>query len=547
MSARRGAEALLASAAVLLGACGRGSGPVGPSLSLAGPVARVGREGVALVHRFENHSSALVAWRRAGVRDRIVLHVDGHSDFDWLPDGAVARIAGTSADGLRELELHPYDASPDTVRKFGIWNFLYPAARLGIVREIVWVVPDGTAEAREGLSALLRAMLFDKIHMVSVEEAQSFRIEGGRAHGRLLGVPITICRLADLPAVREPVLLDVDLDFFTTRSAATLQVLESPWTTPSALVRSLGERGVATDLATLSMSTTGGFMPPQCRWLGRAMEDALREPGASPGDEADRLEADSARARGDLGRAEQIYRKLAEGGASDGSAWYGLARLLEATGRIEDARRARARAVQLDPLLEHAELFEADRLWFARDFEGAVRGYRRYLAQMPGSPYAGYALRRTAGVLALLGRTAEAVEVYRQALAVAPDHADTRMNLGLALLDAGDLAGAVEQLRAARRIEPEWGTYAMALGSALMRAGRLDEGLAEVSFAVSRRPTWAQARVQLAAGLVLAGRSGPAVEHARLAAWLEPESPLVRSLVSELRRRGLWSGMGPPR
>lgn len=547
MSAKRGSAALLVAAGAVLAACGRGGGPAERSPSLAGPAARVGIEGIARIHRFENHSSALLAWRRAGVRNRVVLHVDGHADFDWLPDDAVARIAGASADGLARLELHPYDASADTVRKFGIWNFLYPAARLGIVREIVWVVPDATFEAQDGLVALLRAMLFDKLHMVSIEEAQGFRIEGGRAAGRLLGVPITICRLGDLPPIREPVLLDVDLDFFTTRSAATLEVLESPWTTPSRLVRGLGERGISADIATLSMSTTGGFTPPRCRWLGRAMEDVLREPGSTAGDETRRLEAESVRARGELVRAEEIYRELVGREASDGSAWYGLARVLEAAGRLEESGGARARAVALDPLLEHAELFEADRLRLSRDFEGAMRGYRRYLAEKPDSPYASYALRRIAGVLGLLGRTAEAVEVYLQALALAPDHADTRMNLGLALLDAGNLVRAIEELRAARRIEPEWGTYAMFLGSALMRAGRPDEGLAEVSFAVSRRPTWAQARVQLAAALVLTGRAAPAVEHARLAAWLEPDSPLVHGLLSELRRRGLWSGKGSPR
>lgn len=526
-------------------ACGGSGGSAPEAPSLAGPAVPVGREAPGTVRLFENHSSALVAWRTADLRGRIVLHVDGHVDFDWLPDDAISRIASAGPTELARFEIHPYDGSRDTVRKFGIWNFLYPAFRLGIVREIVWVVPDGTYEGDEGLVELLRTTVFDKMHGVSVKEAEGFRIEAGRAVGRIAGVPITICRLADLPEIREPVLLDIDCDFFTTRSARTLEVVEVPWTTPQELVGILRDRGIATDFATISVSSFGGFTPPVCRWLAPAVEEALLRPQPPVEPVRRRIEAESSRARGELARAEQAYRALTDSDRSDASAWYGLSRVLEASGRAEEAREARSRAVELDPVLAHGELMEADRLWLSKAFEGALEAYRGYLESSPRSPYAGYALRRIAGVLSILGRTAEAVDVYREAISISPDHADTRMNFGLALLDLGRVAEAMEQLRAARRIEPEWGTYAMALGSSLARGGKLEEALAEFSFAVSRRPTWAQARAQLAAGFLLAGREGEALEHARIAEWLEPRSPLVRALRAELARRGIGRPASP--
>ena len=110
----------------------------------SGRAVAIGTEPVARVHLYENHSSALIAWRTAEVRNRVVVHFDGHLDFDWIPDETVARIAAATPEELSDLQSHPYALDNDAYTKFGDSNFMYAAARLGIVRKLIWVVPDAT-------------------------------------------------------------------------------------------------------------------------------------------------------------------------------------------------------------------------------------------------------------------------------------------------------------------------------------------------------------------------------------------------------------------
>ncbi len=70
------------------------------------------------------------------------------------------------------------------------------------------------------------------------------------------------------------------------------------------------------------------------------------------------------------------------------------------------------------------------------------------------------------------GRLAQAITAYRQALGLAPDHADAQRNLAAALLMGGDIPGAREGFRRAIALLEEQGQQAQARELAL-RAGAL--------------------------------------------------------------------------
>ncbi|HEX4826444.1 MAG TPA: tetratricopeptide repeat protein [Candidatus Polarisedimenticolaceae bacterium] len=508
---------ITAGAVVLPLACGTGGRA--PERSTAG--SKIGIEPLSQVHLYENHSSSLIAWRRAGAQGRIVVHLDGHADLDWLPDATIARIAAADPDELPHLELHPYVLDGTTHQRFAIWNFLYPAARLGVMRSYVWVVPDGTLPDAGAAEALVQGLVLRKMQKVTLDEAHSLHREGRVIRGTILGVDTTICELADLPVFDEPVLLDVDLDFLTTRSATTQEVTEAPWIDPASLVARLRAKRLRADLATVSYSTFGGFLPPSCRWLGRAMTDALE------GD----VDAATQRAAVYAREAEARVQALPD----DAAAWYALSLAEARAGRSAERETARARAVALDPVLSDAGLFEADALFINGRWADALAAYRDYRRAHPIGPFTVYGLRREASCLARLRRDDEAIATLRRVVAEAPQHGDSRLELGVLLRESGDVEGAVAEFREARRILPDQGSYAMALGTGYAREGRVDDALSELADAVRLRPTWAAAQANLGGLLIEAGRPAEAAVHLDAAAFLDPGDPAIRDLRARVK------------
>jgi cytochrome c-type biogenesis protein CcmH/NrfG len=107
-------------------------------------------------------------------------------------------------------------------------------------------------------------------------------------------------------------------------------------------------------------------------------------------------------------------------------------------------------------------------------------------------PVRAQALRRVlAAHLVALGRGPEAVEAYREAVALQPGDAEARLRLGRALLLlAGEADEAVAELQAALRLEPRRAEAYGLLGSALLSLGQLPESAAAFAEAEKLDPAY---------------------------------------------------------
>lgn len=187
---------------------------------------------------------------------------------------------------------------------------------------------------------------------------------------------------------------------------------------------------------------------------------------------------EAARKSGDLNRAAELYRQATATAPRDPQNWYNLAVTLREADRPREAAQALREALRLDP--GHAEAHNA--LGILHIFEGELPAARDQLARAvaldPRNAAAqnnlGNALRalsqvalaehhyreairlapRYADPLNGLGvllvehdRAREALPLFDRALALAPGFHEVRLNRGVALQAAGDLAGAVEAYR----------------------------------------------------------------------------------------------------
>jgi tetratricopeptide (TPR) repeat protein len=224
--------------------------------------------------------------------------------------------------------------------------------------------------------------------------------------------------MAALPALDEPALLDVDVDylFHTARHRrARPWPNRTPLQWPAALCRELDLRVPHRAAVTIATSLTGGFTPVAWQHLGREIASRLdRAAAAVPFRAFECLEEAAAHlAVGDLARAESACGAAVAAAPSDAAAYVHLAGVRHARGDVDGGRRVFAQALALDPSYRHP--FRTRGFWFLRHdrVRDAAAEFADGLALDPGDHHARLGI---AMVAIRRRRAAEALEGAEQAL-----------------------------------------------------------------------------------------------------------------------------------
>lgn len=135
----------------------------------------------------------------------------------------------------------------------------------------------------------------------------------------------------------------------------------------------------------------------------------------------------------------------------------------------------------------------ADRLAAGGDADGAIEVWSEVAAHHPSDAAAQRAL---GALLGRQGRLDDAAEHLERALALEPD-AGTWSNLGVVRLQRGDEAGALDAFRAATGLDPDHLGAASNLAALLLRRGEIDEAQGWFERALAVDPTDRGARAGL--------------------------------------------------
>jgi tetratricopeptide (TPR) repeat protein len=152
--------------------------------------------------------------------------------------------------------------------------------------------------------------------------------------------------------------------------------------------------------------------------------------------------------------------------------------------------------------------------------------YRRVIDSEGGHAVANYGLALLCG---LQGRLPEAVEAYREAIAIRPDFTDAYINLGTTCLALGHPEDAIALYRQAIAIDPENAMAHCNLGKALQDLGRIDEAVESYQHAITCEPNAAVAHVNLGAALLERRAWDDAAAISRRAIALQPDSALAHA------------------
>ncbi|MFC1524497.1 tetratricopeptide repeat protein [Thermodesulfobacteriota bacterium] len=217
----------------------------------------------------ENHKQALSHWAAKGVRNAVLVNLDAHDDIGRISPEKMDQIGGILArvadDGTNKL-------SRDLGTLVGDADFIYAAAKFGIVREVYWVVPfffQQTPDIKGRLINMLGEFGF------SLQDIGTFTMRGDRFSGEIDGISLHLCDLDSLPEFQEPVLLSIDVDFIPVMAANTGERLIDA---VRGIVNGLARKEFQVGDVSIAYSSDGAYVSTCHRWVGDLIVDLLGHP-----------------------------------------------------------------------------------------------------------------------------------------------------------------------------------------------------------------------------------------------------------------------------
>ena len=172
--------------------------------------------------------------------------------------------------------------------------------------------------------------------------------------------------------------------------------------------------------------------------------------------------------RGEIDRADGLYRRILSKSPRHAGALTQLALIEQARGSIGQARKLLEKAASVEPDNPSVRNGLGQVLLAQDQPEAAVEEFR---AATSSEPNYGPAWHNLGLVQAMRGDFGAAVESFRKALPSSPGDAKLLLNLGHALGETGAFDDAVEVLLSAVRLQPAVPQIRLALGDVLMHAG----------------------------------------------------------------------------
>lgn len=304
----------------------------------------------------DEHSQALVAWTRRGIRGRALVVLDARLDLKRISDERLTWLRKTRSPVEMARLDRGHALMPLRHSAYGPDDFLFAAHRLGVISEIIWVRPEYLAQDQTGLRQL---SLFDGM---STADLGSFNRRGTVTRGQLLGIPLILCGIQDLASLDLPAdaILDIDLGYFFSTSDETMRI------EPRAVVETLSMNFPSPDCITIANSHGGGAVPLDYRFVSDLLASLWREDPSGIAHYQRILKCQQLIDQGDhVGARELVASEPSRAPDCAATAWLRSRCAANST----DAQRYRELAIQLDGAYGHDVLYRACSLLHRRDLD----------------------------------------------------------------------------------------------------------------------------------------------------------------------------------
>jgi len=230
------------------------------------------KTGIVLI---EDHCQALGCWRRMQFKRLALVHLDAHIDFAFFRVKPAKQVFG-EARSLDELKRKLADTL--LFEKFGkaaeeqlnIGNYIYPAMRDGIVQSFYWIVPG------EKYPVSAQEKLRKYLERIKKHDPLKSKGIGSSRHNLLTNLynkKFMAGTLNHSPKIKEPLLLDIDVDYLLFNTANDTSLTKDlgkrkPWIYPKELALILRSKFPKPKFITIAYSVNGGYTPIEFKFFG---------------------------------------------------------------------------------------------------------------------------------------------------------------------------------------------------------------------------------------------------------------------------------------
>lgn len=293
------------------------------------------------VQLLEQENLNIPYWAENGAKDRTLVHISATEGLSTLDENVVGsikeKITKGGLDGLKKTEKPEYTSL----------NTVFLAVKLGLVRDVVWVIPALESITHGDVGGIKDYL--KKNYPDQSKDIELLHLDGKVVEGRINGVPLKIVSLQNVPKIDEPVLLNIDLSFFSQlylneKDTRILSLVSN-------FVKTLQESGLSSDMVTVSASNNDGLVPYKFRCLAGYFAEIFADPkileGAPPKLWAERADAWKIEQRS-YKEAIPLYMNLLKEFPRDAATHYDLSNAYFETGNYTKSISELDNAVNLD-------------------------------------------------------------------------------------------------------------------------------------------------------------------------------------------------------
>jgi Tfp pilus assembly protein PilF len=436
----------------------------------------------------EDHDKAYHAWKQRGVRQRVLVHVDAHIDFGWVPEIDLEEIGPGVFDPGKaskdDLLLNPFLKSRKKMVNIG--NYIFPAIKEGMVKKFYWVVPRMSWRSARGKKYIIRQL--KQLLKIKKYSGGRLALSADSLSCRIMGIEVIVCSLEGLKRIEEPVLLDIDVDFMLTeRIWDDLNPQRRPWVFPQELFEMICRKISNIDILTVAYSVEGGFTPLKFKYLGDELRllfegglcahalKMMQHKRKACGFEKEKKRADAVKA----------YEEILSFDTSDASVYFNLA-LLYMDMDVKEAEKAAHfynEAVSRDS--SYAGVYNNYGILYLRynRLKAAQREYKKFLKLSQDNPDA---LNGLGHISLTQRRFTAAGEFFDRCLAFRRDHPEARLGKGIVNFKQGRLAEAEELFAGFKNDYPDEPESYWWLGCIAQKKGEVPSAIDYYKHAVMR-------------------------------------------------------------